>query len=342
MKILFVGQLENRGYVSTARGRLEALRHLGHEVVPLDVVPHARWGGPLAGLFHRLQWGPPLIRLQRDVLGQAARLRPDLVWIDKGTWIRARTLRRLREDAFTIHYTPDAAFRANRTRHFSSALPVYDLVVTTKAYEVDEYRRLGARELLFQYQGFDPAVTRPVEASAEERRRFEADVVFVGGYARGREKFLLPIAELGVDLAIWGGQNWREVEELRPFFRGGPVGGREYSLALGCAKIALGLLSPVVPDLSTTRTFEIPACGAFLLAPRTREHQDVFKEDSEAVFFESSDELVEKIRYYLGHDEARARVAEAGRRRCWHSGYRTEDRMREVMVRAEEQMSERR
>ena len=98
-------------------------------------------------------------------------------------------------------------------------------------------------------------------------------------------------------------------------------------------KIALGLLSHANRDRHTSRSFEIPACGGFMLAERTAEHQHFFAEDREAVYFDTFDEMMDKIRYYLRDDAARTRIAAAGHRRCLESGYRYVDRARELLRR---------
>jgi len=345
LKVLFVGQIHPRGWVSTTWGRMQAVRALGHEVVTVDVCPFAQWGGRPAAVFQRLKWGPPIWRLNREVVARARESRPDAVWIDKGEWITGRTLRELAAQGhpIRIHYTPDPALTFHQSRHFRSSLRFYDLVVTTKAYELDLYRELGARNVLFQHPSFEAAVHRPEEATEEERERYRCDVVFVGTYAPGRERYLLPLAEAGIDLAIWGngwhrGFRRRGLRDLRlqKHLRGQGLGGRDYALALGCACIGLGLLSPLVPDRSTTRSLEIPACSTLLLAERTEEHQALFEEGREAEFFASEEELVEKARYYLGHDEERRRLAAAGRARCLESGYSSTDRVREILHHAAE------
>lgn len=55
-----------------------------------------------------------------------------------------------------------------------------------------------------------------------------------------------------------------------------------------------------------------PICGA----ERTSEHQELFEEDREEVFCSTADELCDKLRFYLRTDDARRRIAEAGRKRC--------------------------
>lgn len=89
------------------------------------------------------------------------------------------------------------------------------------------------------------------------------------------------------------------------------------------------------PDAFTTRSFEIPAAGAMLLAERTVEHQELFDEDREAVFFGSSEELRDKLGYYLRNERARLAIATAGRARTL-----TEYHWRHVMRPAIERVEE--
>jgi spore maturation protein CgeB len=50
-------------------------------------------------------------------------------------------------------------------------------------------------------------------------------------------------------------------------------------------------------------------------------HQELFEEGKEAIFFSSDDEMLSKTRFYLANNEARERIAAAGRVRCERSGY---------------------
>src|SRR5829696_8072533 len=81
----------------------------------------------------------------------------------------------------------------------------------------------------------------------------------------------------------------------------------------------------------TSRTFEIPACGAFMLAERTDEHLRLFEEGKEAAYFGSNEELLEKVRYYLDHEDERRRIASAGRKRCLDSGYSHHERLKYML-----------
>jgi spore maturation protein CgeB len=99
------------------------------------------------------------------------------------------------------------------------------------------------------------------------------------------------------------------------------VNGDLYALAIACTKINIGLLSEIRPgassgDLTTSRTFEIPACGGFMLHERTAEVLEFFSEDVEIACFGSVDELIDKVRHYLGRDDLRERMRSAAHERC--------------------------
>ena len=58
-----------------------------------------------------------------------------------------------------------------------------------------------------------------------------------------------------------------------------------------------------------------------MLAERTAAHLELFEENNEAAYFSSKEELLEKISYYLGHENERKMIAAAARQRCIQSKY---------------------
>ena len=63
------------------------------------------------------------------------------------------------------------------------------------------------------------------------------------------------------------------------------------------------------------RSFEVTGCGGFLLTERSSEQSDFFEEDKEIACFSDSEELKEKIRFYLPRDKLRREMAKAARRK---------------------------
>jgi spore maturation protein CgeB len=209
---------------------------------------------------------------------------------------------------------------------------LYDLHITTKSYNVGELEKLGARDVLFIDNAFDPETHRPVELTREEHERFDAGVGFVGSYETDRAAEISRLAESDVEVRIWGA-GWSALGPCHGnvVLRGDEIHGLDYARAMVATRINLCFLRKVNRDLQTTRSIEIPACGAFMLAERTDEHLALFEEGREAEFFSSSGELLEKCRYYLEHEAQRRRVAEGGLRRCIDGGYSNAERLARVL-----------
>ena len=60
------------------------------------------------------------------------------------------------------------------------------------------------------------------------------------------------------------------------------------------------------------RNFEVPGCGGFTLTGRAENLGDYYRDGKEVVCFEDSEDLVNKVHYYLEHEEERASIAQAG------------------------------
>jgi spore maturation protein CgeB len=174
--------------------------------------------------------------------------------------------------------------------------------------------------------------------SQGDRAQYGCDVCFIGAWTPKKEDLLARLRRALPDLRlkIWG-RHWEKVSSthLVSAIVGSEILGEEYAKALQAASICLGILverqkGASCGDLITSRTFNIPACGAFMLHERNHEVLRYFKEDEEAAFFESPDELVHKVQHYLADPHARRTIARRGLERCLTSGYSLDDRMRSV------------
>lgn len=322
MRVLYCGQLWKGG---TCRERAAALRARGWHVDEFDTTRYLRSGGAILGrIQHRTIFGPAVSALNRDLLAAvSASARPDVIWIDKGTWVFASTVRMLKKitASIVVHYTPDPAFTVHKSRHFREALPTYDVCVTTKRYELDLYKLAGAQDVVFNLQGVDNKFPQS-DAASEISSPRRSGCTFIGHREAHYEKLLAHLADRAIPLSIWG-PSWESISgrdgALSGCVRGGPVWGDEYLNRLTDSRIGIGLLSKLCADQFTTRSFEIPAAGSMLLAERTKEHMELFAEGREAEFFSSPAELVEKARFYLENEAERASIAASGRARALSS-----------------------
>lgn len=334
MKLLYVANI--RTGTITER-RVAAFGRLGCEVETFNLRPYVQaLRNPISRrLAFRLDLGPIVNVVNRDLRARAIRGGYDAVFIAKGVLINPETVALLRRHArlgVCIHYSADPTLVHHRTPFFVRSVPEYSLCVTTKSYDLPHYEGLSPRDVLLVPQGYDPELALPV---AGHRTKLDYDVVFIGHSERHYAAVLRSVAEVTESIAIWG--PWAKAVRREPvlanFWQGSSVYGVEYAHRLRAGRIGLGLLSRFHPDQATTRTYEIPAAGSFLLAERTQEHQQLFVEGMEAAFFSSAVELQERIAYYLTHVEERERVAAAGQRRVL-AEYSTDEIILRILRRA--------
>lgn len=320
----------------TALQRRRALEDLGHETFPIEDGTPSGWRFQLYRMGFRLHRPPDLLGSNRAILA-ASKKRPwDILWVDKGLAIRPETLASFRRESpktTLIAYSPDdCRILYSEAIRYARSIPEYDLYVTTKSYNVEELRGWGARDVLCIDNAYCPEIHRPLELSATDHDRFACEVGFVGYFEEERAEKMLALARAGVPVVVRG-PAWNRFRDshanLTVFDE--YLGDDDYPKAVNATCINLGFLRKQARDLQTTRSIEIPACGGFLLAERTREHQTLFEEGLEAEFFDGFDELLEKCRYYLAHPKERERIAAAGLERCRRDGYRNADRLAHVL-----------
>lgn len=316
LKILFLGDA-----AENVIDRANALRRLGHEVLHLDVFK--RRGQRIFGpIIFRL--GPDYLesiflgRLRRE-LSQADRF--DLVFINQCPYLGAKSYRWLRQKhGPIITYANDDPYgQANerRWRGLIRALPEVSLAAVYREVNVEEARKLGAQHVIRVFSSYEDTRHKPPEYAPGERERLAAEVLFVGTALYGRDRFMASLLDAGVPLAIYG-SGWRESPlwpKLASVYRGEALRGNDYVKVIGAAKIALGLLSKENRDLHTRRSMEIPAIGTFFCAERSSEHEALYSDGVEAVFWDNAEDCAQKCLYYLSHDAEREKIAIAGRNR---------------------------
>lgn len=114
------------------------------------------------------------------------------------------------------------------------------------------------------------------------------------------------------------GNEWVKNKKFRPFAMGVIENGEKLSKALNAAKIAIGLH----PHTSLpTRLIESIISGTLYIAHDIPEEFDLanareyFAEGKELIYYYNKQDLLDKIDYYLQHQEERKRIIEAGQSR---------------------------
>ena len=336
MKILYASGLSPN---DSSLYRLWALERLGHEVIPFNYYGYHPASRLVRSVVLRYHVGPAISRLNADLIAVANRERPDAIWADKLLSMQPRTLDRLRAMGIaTVSYMIDNPFGTRQDpgwRLYMKCIPHYDLHVTQRDKNILDYTSRGARDVIKIQTAYEPTLHFPPPAGWNDKDR-DREVSFIGTPYDDRATTLSNLArqnEFGVAISGHRGQWQRALspESFRQMYREGELYQQEYREAIWRSKINLSFLTHANQDEFVHKSFEIAGCGSFLLAERSDGHLKRFKEDEEAVFFSTYDELVEKIRRYLPDEAARQRIAAAGCQRAARDGYHN-DRQVELIV----------
>lgn len=338
MRILSIGVMD--GISNTCRLRNLSLENIADRIDVVNTSSKYTWGERIA--YHLFLHGLP-VRLP-DVAGANSTIKQlinskeyDVVWIDKGNTIEASTLNYIKQKqpkVKLISYSPDnMVLRHNQSQQYIEGLPYYDAIVTNKSYTVSALKGMGAKNVIFVNNTYSSSFHYPYSLTEEDKTLFCKSIGFIGAWEKERCDSIRYLVDNGLQVTVWGDRKWMKYKNYSPnlIIKDFGLYSDNYCRALQAIQINLCFLRKKNFDQQTTRSVEIPACGGFMMAERTKEHMAMFEEDKEAVYFSSNEELLEKCRYYLLHDQERRSIALAGRQRCIESDYTNERMIKTVL-----------
>jgi len=326
-----------------------ALSDLGHEVIRFC------WEKYFQGLMGRAERkyifnGPNVRRLNHDLVETVNNAKPHFLYVWRGTHVLPETLKKIKnsqnltlvsnnvDNPFSPLYETSPKLHFRRMWNiFNSCIPVYDLHLAHRESNIASFVKANAKQIELLRPYFIPTLHKPVKLSLEDLEKYSCDVAFVGHYEPdGRLELFEEIVRNGFDFKLFGpGQHWDPVLKKSKALRHlVPVQyplEEIYNKVLCGAKIALGLLSKLNVDPYAFRSFEIPATKTMMLSEYTDDLSSLFRENEEVVFFRTKEELIQKLKYYLSHDELRQAIAEAGYLRVVKDGHDVESRMKQVL-----------
>jgi spore maturation protein CgeB len=192
--------------------------------------------------------------------------------------------------------------------------PCFNWAVTTAQSALPKYRRLGYSNVIKSQWACNPHLYRRLALPPQY------DVTFVGLPHGNRRQVIQAVREAGVAVHTWG-QGWEA----------GRLSQEEMLRVFNQSRINLNLSNASVwrrrhrflfwrnwsrpRDQIKGRNFEVPGCGGFLLTGRAENLEAYYQDGREIATFTGTISLIDQIRYYLGHEAERARIAEAGYRR---------------------------
>lgn len=186
----------------------------------------------------------------------------------------------------------------NYTMHH---FPVIDYFITTQPDYLEVYERFGKKP--FFGCGADIHEFRPMNLEKKY------DVSFVGTPKNDRIEYMRHLLKNGIKIAVCGA-GW----EKHPEFNGshlGEINAEQFVRLINESKINICLSKNYLGGTHILeRFFEINACRSFGLTEYAKGYFPTFKEGTDIVTFKDKDELLEKVKYYLGSESARNKIAE--------------------------------
>ena len=191
---------------------------------------------------------------------------------------------------------------------------IYDLMMSSLPNLVAHFRKLGVPAELNR-MAFEPRVletlARPVTP--------DIPVSFVGNLspAHGARVRLIEHLCEALDIGIWGGgaDSLPAESPIQACHRGAAWGRDMYSV-LARSRITVNSHIDMAEDhANNMRLYEATGSGTLLLTDWKSDLVEIFEPGREVAVYRSPEECVERIYYYLNHEEERAAIARAGQQR---------------------------
>ena len=309
MRILYVAMADDYG--DPARGPSfedtnfrSALEGMGHELVRFDFMAEKREHGKR--------------EMNRRLLAAAEESTPDVsFFVLFEDEIDQETIRGVsRASGPTVNWFTDDHWRFDGfSRHFA---PAFDWSITTDRDSLPKYEAIGYEQVILSQWACNRY------AYDWTGKELEYDVTFIGQSYGDRPDTVERLRAEGFDVRCWG-FGWPE----------GRIEHDEMVRVFGASRINLNLSSAYSPAgrlpgrllrrLTGTkkvrksqikgRTFEVPGSGGFLLTDRVAYLEDYLTPGEEIGLFNSPDDLVDQVRWWLEHEDERGKAAGAGYRR---------------------------
>lgn len=215
--------------------------------------------------------------------------------------------------------------------------PVFSAVSTTDSQAVKKYEKIGIKNIFKTQWAANPKIYFPPATSVRENH----EISFVGKKYGNRPNYMAFLKSRNLPAEAYG-SGWEKGrtshEKMLEIFSDSKINlnftESPYTQGKNLAKLFAKLFIKkefgtyranvfrIWPNLLSAfgaqrrqikgRTFEVPACGGFLLTEDADNLRDYYIDGKEIVIFKGTRDLAEKCKYYLEHEKERSQIAQAG------------------------------
>ncbi|MBM7569279.1 CgeB family protein [Paenibacillus sacheonensis] len=287
----------------------------GFPYSPLDIAIADAFRGQAAQLT--------ITDTKQPVADLALRIRPDFVIVLDGLEFDVAHVDRMRAGGIrtAIWFTDDPYY----TDITSKIAPHYDVIFTLELICVDYYKQIGCPNVHYLSLGSDPLAFRPRNPERSQRH----EICFIGSAYWKRVAFFDQLTRyLAAKDTHISGIWWERLKEFNLLASKIELGRwmdpLETANMYNGAKIVINMHRS--PDDDTfnnnsagiqaispnPRTFEISGCATLQLTDVRDDLVSFYTPGVDIVTYASPQEMIEKIQYYLAHEEERQAIAMRG------------------------------
>ena len=212
-----------------------------------------------------------------DLIETCKRERPDVVLISKGNGINVRVIIEINKISKTILWYMDAM--NNWNKELEEKIKYCNIILCEKTSVIEKALEINSN-VFHIIDGFDPECHFPIEIKQD------INVSFIGTLYGNRKKMIPGNAVI-----------------ISNAFR------KAHSEYVSRSKINLNFCTM---NTASNRIYKILASKGFLLSDDWDYRKEIFKYEADLVIFKDKIDLLEKICYYLQHENERNTIAENG------------------------------
>ena len=208
-------------------------------------------------------------------------------------------------EAILINIYPDHPFAipgGKSAYYLKDTLSLYDCVFTLSPSLIPVFYQLGAKNVQWLPFGYcDKMGYRDIKSHQPK------DLAYFGVWGPFQEQILKNLAPFGLNIY---GANWHKStdKQMTQCWKKGEGMGVEMFNEITDTKIIVNMVRAEHGCFHTMKTFEIPAAGGFAITNYSDEQAYFFKPDIEAVYFNTQEEMVDKVRFYQKNEILRNQI----------------------------------
>lgn len=208
-------------------------------------------------------------------------------------------------------------------------LAAFDLILTSFPHYVQRFRDMGLASEYFRI-GFEATLLQELTKTEQTH-----GAVFIGGISRHHAAILETFEYLAKNTTVdfWGyGAKHLPPDSAMKARHHGEAWGLEMYNILYNSKISINRHIDAAENYANNmRLYESTGGGTMLITDAKDNLGELFEIGKEVETYRTKEELLEKINYYLAHEDERKKIAEAGQRRTLKD-HTYEVRMKELIA----------